>query len=210
MNRKQAFETLSTQYPELKDSEKTTLTRIFNKLLQVNYITRKKESDLNDYHFILATNELIEAFLKLIGFELVIKKQDDVIYIKNEEGQNHLLLKKNTTIIALALRLMYQEKITFVTLSDDCIIYLSELHDKLAQIGFIDNKRITKKDLKPELALLKNYNIIAYSDPDLHDSAQIKIYPTIKYICEIEVIDELVKQIEKLVTGEGIKDEETN
>ncbi|MDR2867038.1 MAG: DUF4194 domain-containing protein [Acholeplasmatales bacterium] len=207
MNKHQAYLTFTEQYDGLKEGEKTTFTRIFNKLLQVNYLTKNKLIDNNDYHTILALSELFSSFFKLAGFTLEIKKETGVIYIKNDEQQNHLNLKKITTVILLALRLLYQEKKDLVTLGEDIEIYLSELHDKLSEVAFIDNKRVTKKDLKPEIDFLKRFNIINFNDPDLQDSARIKIYPTILYVLEIETIKDIVDRLEGLT--KNIK-EETN
>jgi hypothetical protein len=211
MNKNQAFSIFCEQYNTLKEGEKTTFTRIFNKLLQVNYITKNKAADNSDYHTILALNELFESFFKLSGFSLEIKKETGVVYIKQDESQNHLNLKKITSVILLALRLLYQEKKDIVTLNEDVEINLSELHDKLSEVGFIDNKRVTKKDLKPEIDTLKRYNIINYNDPDLHDSSRVKIYPTILYVLEIETIKDCVDRLDGLTKNfkEG-NDEETN
>ncbi|MDV3197608.1 MAG: hypothetical protein Q8879_00835, partial [Candidatus Phytoplasma australasiaticum] len=67
----------------LKEKEKDIFSRIINKLFQVNYLTSQKNSDLNDYRFILLHQEMFISFLKLVDFELEIHKHDEVIFLKN-------------------------------------------------------------------------------------------------------------------------------
>jgi len=211
MTRSQALELFNTEYGALKEGDRTNFTRIFNKLLQVNYLTKRKPTDNNDYHTILALSELFTAFFKLAGFTLEIRKQHDCIFIINDEGQNHLNLRKITTIILLAFRLLYQEKLGFVSLTDDIEVYFSELHEKLTEVGFVDNKRVTKKDLKPEVEFLKRYNIIHFTDQEIRDTSIIKIYPTILYVCDFNEIKDIIDSIDGLVKPEEkTENEETD
>ena len=90
----------------LKEVEKQNFSRIVNKLYQVNFITRKKTSDMNDYRFILAYKEIFEPFFKLTDFSLNIKREDEVIYIQNESIFNHMRLRKTESILILVLRII--------------------------------------------------------------------------------------------------------
>ena len=61
MNKTQAQKLFNDEYQLLKEGEKSNFSRIINKLLQVNYITKKKPGDTNDYRFILAFKETFES-----------------------------------------------------------------------------------------------------------------------------------------------------
>src|SRR5690554_2097035 len=152
------------EYNDLKESEKQNFSRIINKFLQVNLITMKKIRDANDYRFILAYREAFSSFFALMDFSLNIERHDQVVYIKNESVFNHLKLKKEESILLLVIRVLYHNKKDFITLDENVEVYLSEIHEELARIGYLDNKRITKDRLKPSLALLRQYNIIDYID----------------------------------------------
>lgn len=210
MNKNQAFKLFQEEYPKLKEGEKTDFSRITNKLLQVNFITKKKPGDGNDYRFILAFKEIFEAFLVLIDFELIIKREDEVVFIKNSEVYNHLRLRKSESVLILVIRILYQRKMDFVTLDENVEIFLYEIHDELTRIGYLDNKRITKNELKPALQLLRAYNIIDYVDTGLHDDARIKIYPTILYITDLGGIKAVIDKLDEYLEGSGITYEETN
>ncbi len=209
MNKKQAIMKLSDTYLDLKESEKNNVSRIINKLLQVNFITKRKPGDTNDYRFILAFKEVFESYLALADFRLNIHRETEVVYIENEQLFNHMRLRKTESILILILRILYQHKKDYVTLDEDVEIYLHEIHSELTRIGYLDHKRITKDRLKPALTFLRNYNIIDYIDHGLHDDARIKIYPTILYVTNYESIKEVVDKYEGYT--EGVKpDEETD
>ena len=207
MNKTQATKQFSENFLDLKEAEKTTFSRIVNKLLQANLLTKRKIADANDYRFILAFKEIFEAFFLLMDFSLNIKREDEVVYITNDSLYNHLRLKKEESILLLVLRILYQRKKDFVTLDEDVEIFLHEIHSELMRIGYLDNKRITKDKLKPTLSFLRSYNLIDYIDRGLHDDARIKIYPTIIYVTNLESIKEVVDKLDGYMEGSEINEE---
>lgn len=203
-----ALKQLNEDFPSLKEAEKQIFSRIVNKLLQVNYITRKRIADANDYRFILAYKDIFESYFNLADFELIIKRHEEVVFIKNVSTFNHLRLKKEESILLLIMRMLYQEKMDVITLDENVEIYLSEVHDELIKVGYLDNKRMTKERLKPSLQLLKNYNIIDYMDRRLRDDARIKIYPTILFVVNMDNMKDVLDHLDKYVGG--VDDEETD
>jgi len=210
MNKTAAAKQFNEEYINLKEGEKTIFSRIVNKLLQVNFITKKKPGDVNDYRFILAFKETFEAFFTLTDFLLFVKREDEVVYIQNENFYNHMRLRKTESILILVIRILYQRKKDFITLDENVEIYLNEIHAELTRIGYLDHKRITKDKLKPALSFLRNYNIIDYIDKGLHDDARIKIYPTILYVTNLESIKEIVNKLEGYMEGGAEDNEETD
>lgn len=203
MNKTQAIKKFNEEYLNLKEGEKTEFSRIVNKLLQVNFITKRKPGDGNDYRMILAFKETFEAFFKIIDFELNIKREDEVIFIKNEAVYNHLRLKKVDSVLILITRILYQRKMDYVTLDENVEVFLYEIHDELTRIGYLDNKRITKNELKPALQMLRGYNVIDYIDTGLSDDARIKIYPTILYVTDLGGIREVIDKLDGYMEGQG-------
>lgn len=208
MNKSQALKKFNEDYQNFKEGDKSTFSRIVNKMLQVNYLTKRKAQDANTYRFIIAYLETFKAFFALIDFELNVKREDEVIYIINLERFNHISLRKTESVLILILRIIFQRKQDIVTLDEDVEVYLYEIHDELARIGYLDNKRITKNELKPALTFLRSYNIIDYIDPGLSDDARIKIYPTILYITNLEGIKEVLTKLDGYTQG-GVLGEET-
>ena len=75
MNKGQALKQFNDEYGTLKEGEKAIFSRITNKLFQVNYITKKKPGDTNDYRFILAFKEAFEAFFRTHRFYIKYQKR---------------------------------------------------------------------------------------------------------------------------------------
>ena len=210
MNKTSAMKQLSESYQQLKEGEKNSVSRIVNKLLQVNFLTKRKPGDANDYRFILAFKEIFIAFFTLADFTLNIHRDDEVVYISNDQLFNHMRLRKTESIMILILRILFQRKKDYVTLDDDVEIFLHEIHSELTRIGYLDHKRITKDRLKPALVFLRNYNMIDYIDRGLHDDARIKIYPTILYVTNLESIKEVVNRLDEYTEGDTPDYEETD
>lgn len=209
MNKTTALRLFNEEYTQLKEGEKNNFSRIVNKLLQVNYLTRRKPGDQNDYRFILAYQKAFEAFFGLIDFSINIHREDEVIYIINEERYNHITLRKTESVLILVLRIIFHRKQDIVTLDEDVEVYLYEIHEELTRIGYLDNKRITKSELKPALTFLRSYNIIDYIDRGLNDDARIKIYPTILYVTNLDGIKEVIERRDSYLEGVGGNREET-
>lgn len=211
MNKTQAIRKFNEEYTNLKEGEKTEFSRIVNKMLQVNFITKRRSPDANDYRTILAFKEVFEAFFALIDFELNIRREDEVVYIKNEAVYNHLRLRKADSVLLLVTRILYQRKMDYVTLDEDVQIFLYEIHDELTRIGYLDNKRITKNDLKPALQMMKGYNIIDYIDSNLADDTRLRIYPTILYVTDLEGIRGVINKLDGYMEAQGgVEYEEIN
>ncbi len=207
LTKRQAFLEFSKEYQSLKEGEKSEFSRICNKLLQVNFLTIKKANDANDYRFFLAYKDLFTPFFALLDFEVIIKRDDGVAFIVNESNYNHLRLRKTESILLLILRILYQKKKETVTLGNDIEIFLYEVHDELTKIGYLDNKRITKNELKPSLQMFRNYNIIDYIDTGLHDDCRLKIYPTIVHVTNLNEMSEILDKLDEYVK-EGLQKEE--
>ncbi|MCK9235314.1 MAG: DUF4194 domain-containing protein [Acholeplasmataceae bacterium] len=210
MNKTAAIKLLNEKYLELKEGEKNNVSRIVNKLLQVNFITKRKPGDANDYRFILAFKDVFQAYFTLADFSLNIYRDNEVVHIVNDQLFNHIRLRKTESILILVLRILYQRKIDFVTLDEDVEIYLHEIHSELTRIGYLDHKRITKDRLKPALTFLRSYNLIDYIDRGLQDDARIKIYPTILYVTNLDSIRDVVNKLDEYTEGEVYLDEETD
>jgi hypothetical protein len=201
MTKNQASKIFYDNYQELKEGEKNNFSRIVNKLFQVNFLTKRKPGDTNDYRFILAYKDLFEAFFNLSDFLLNIKREDEVVFIQNESLYNHMRLRKTESILILIIRVLYQRKKDLITLDENAEVFLHEIHEELTRIGYLDHKRITKDKLKPALTFLRSYNIIDYIDRGLHDDARIKIYPTILYITNLQHIKEVIDRIDEYTEG---------
>ncbi|MDV3198334.1 MAG: DUF4194 domain-containing protein [Vigna little leaf phytoplasma] len=197
----QALNFFVNKFTLLKEQEKNVFSKIVNKLLQVNYLTKQKKSDENDYRFILLYKDIFETFLKLLDFNLEIKKHDEVLFIRNVNHFNKLRLKKEESLLLLILRILFQKKREIFPSHVQVEILLKQIYKELNNIGFVPINKLTKKQMKETLMLFRQYNIIDYMDYHniLSDDLSIKIYPSILYLIDVDMI----KQYKESLTAES-------
>ncbi|MDV3166992.1 MAG: DUF4194 domain-containing protein [Vigna little leaf phytoplasma] len=197
----QALNFFVDKFTLLKEQEKNIFSKIVNKLLQVNYLTKQKKSDENDYRFILLYKDIFETFLKLLDFNLEIKKHDEVLFIRNVNHFNKLKLKKEESLLLLILRILFQKKREISPSHVQVEILLKQIYKELNNIGFVTINKLTKKQMKETLMLFRQYNIIDYIDYHniLSDDLSIKIYPSILYLIDVDMI----KQYKESLTAES-------
>ncbi len=196
-----------TQYTNLQESEKTNFSRIINKLQNVNYITSQKESDSKDYYFISSQFDLFKAYLNIIDCDLTFDTANHVIILNSLEGVNRLNLRLNESIILLILRLLYDETMREVSLNNKVMITLETIHDKFLSIGLQD-RRISKTELKQILSLFRRYNLIDILDKDYKDdNSRVILYPSLLYAVRIEDINDIYSKIMTYEKGVGNHEE---
>ncbi|WP_017193768.1 DUF4194 domain-containing protein [Vaccinium witches'-broom phytoplasma] len=186
----QELHIFSSKFEQLKEKEKDLFSRIVNKLFQVNYLTLQKMADANDYRFILLHRELFYSFFQLADFELEIKKHDEVIFIHNLHHFNKLKLKKEESLILFIFRILFQQKKEKTSSNAKIEVFLQDIFKELKHIGYSEVQNFNKETVKKTLTILRQYNIIDYSDHNNHlsDDLTITIYPSILYLIDIEMI----------------------
>jgi hypothetical protein len=186
----QELNIFSQKFEQLKEKEKDLFSRIVNKLFKVNYLTLQKNADANDYRFILLNQELFYAFFKLADFELEVKKNDEVIFIHNLHHFNKLKLKKEESLILFIFRILFQQKKEKTPSNTKIEVFLQDIFTELKHIGYSEVQKFNKEAIKKTLTMLRQYNIIDYSDYNNHlsNDLMIVIYPSILYLIDIEMI----------------------
>lgn len=187
-----------------------------NKLLNHSFVVKKKEDSRNDYLFILQNKAYFEEYFDLLGYELKINENSEVIGLQNYNGTGRLRLKKIESVILLILRLLYIEKRNELGLHDDVIILIESIHEKYGMLKIDSKPNIDKTSLKETFRLFKKYNLIWPIDSDVtKPEARIKIYPSILFAVSNENINELYERVKDkldhyLNGGENGYDEEVD
>ncbi len=179
----------------LKESEQENFKKIVNRLLQVNYITNQKEYDIKDYYFITQYLEMFKAYFSLMDLELIFDTTYRVICIHNKQYHLRLNLRLNESIILLILRLLYDEKMKEISLVNKVIIELGDIHEKF-QITGLQERRISKTELKQILNLFSRYNLLEMLDTDYSDDlSRVILYPTLLYAVHITDINRVYDKL---------------
>ena len=192
-------------YCELSDRDKNTFKDIVIRLLKVNFLLRKINSET--YSFILSHKEMFYLFFQYLNFDFFIREDKELVYIKSDDEKLSKSLNRNETLCLLVLRILYQRKLDEVTLSDEIEITTKELQDLLFAIGFegTANDRVKKSVLNELLRVFKQHNIIYYSEKDINlDSSWITIYPSIEVAMDFKDLSEIVSRLDSLKGGDDI------
>ncbi len=162
--------------------ERDEFARCAALLMAKTYILRETaENTLSrEFSFIQRKFPLFEEYLALSGWRLYYDKQSGVIYVKNTEGYNKIMLNKLTTQILVTLRLIFEEKRLSASSINVVGVTVGELLAKMINELAVIAKKPMQKDIKDSLRMLEQHNII-YKIGDSYDDMEcrIKILPSI-------------------------------
>ncbi|MGL5041983.1 MAG: DUF4194 domain-containing protein [Culicoidibacterales bacterium] len=195
------------EYDKLSETKKKEFSRIANKLLSVNYLTRLIEKDRSDYFFIVNYLRLYKKYFAVLDYELQYFEYDELISLVSTQNYNHLQFKKFESVLLLLLRKIYHQKMQQIAQHKGIITSVEELISAIEEVG-LTTGRLKKTELKDALALFKRYNICQLNGKIDEEDATITLYPTILYIIPIEKIDAIDKQLKLYLKGEGKLNEE--
>lgn len=187
-----------------------------NKLLNHCFIVKRKEDLRSDYIFIIQNKEYFEEYFDLLGYELKINENSEVIGLLNYNGTGRLRLKKIESIILLILRLLYIEKRKELGFHDDVIVLAESIHEKYGMLKIDSKINIDKTSLKEAFRVYKRYNLINTLDSDItKPESRIKIYPSVLFAVSNDNINDLYDQVKSkldyyLNGGETANDEEVD
>lgn len=187
-----------------------------NKLLNHCFVVKRKEDSRSDYIFILQNKAYFEEYFDLLGYELKINENSEVIGLLNYNGTGRLRLKKMESVLLLILRLIYIEKRNELGLHDDVIILAESIHEKYGMLKIDSKTNIDKTSLKEAFRVFKRYNLISTIDSDItKPEARIKIYPSILFAVSSDNINDLYDRVNDkldhyLNGGETAYDEEVD
>ena len=194
-------------YCRLSDKEKDDFKYIVLDLFKVNFLLEKKKRD--KYLFILSHKELFRLYFSYIDIEFIIREDKELAYIKSLDSNLSRILSKNETICLLVLRLLYQEKIEEVSLSDEIEIKVIDLQNKLYAVRFEQNQteRVKKSTLIEMLQVFKAHDLIYYKNDDLkYDNSTIVIYPSIEVATDFREMTDILNRLESLDRGENYEE----
>jgi len=194
-------------YDSLSIKEKDEFKRVCNKLLSYCLICKQKEDTKKDYYFAEGHKDAISEYFEPLGFELEINKSIKAAQLINKFGNNKISLKLIDSITLLILRILYQEKMQELSLSQVVIVEIEEIQSRFMALGFKD-RLMDKTLLRHALRTLKKFNIIETLDRDITLSdARIIVYPTIQMIVRSENITSIYEKLETY-KRKGVKDDE--
>lgn len=193
----------------MPDKEKAEFARLANYLMSSTYLLRDddKHRISKDYLFIERRFELFYGYFSMIGWRIYQDKQYGVIRIENVDGMNKMKLDKLTTVVIIAMRVIYEEKRIQASSSNDVCTTVAEIIGKIVNDFSIYKKKPTQLDLKETFRILEAHNLIyrlgeSYTDYD----CRLMILPSIMFAVSNEKCKSICKTLE---LEKEVSDEET-
>lgn len=189
--------------------DKDEFSRVCNRLLSNCFICKANPVTRADYYFVLKYKDKFSEYLSLLGYRLEINEEYGVVQLTNPQNYNRYNLKLFESIILLILRILYDEKKRELSVSDEVIINLGDIHDKFLTLKIRD-KMIDKTTLRNAISTFRRFQIIEVLDKDLSkEDSRIIIFDSILMAVRVEDIRQAYNKLEKYRKGAGT-DEKTD
>ena len=167
--------------------DKDEFTRIGNRLLSQCFVCKKNETTRADYYFIVKYKEKFSEYLSVLGYRLDINEEYGVVQLVNTQNYNRYNMKLFESIILLILRILYDEKKRELSISDEVIINMGDIHEKFMSLKIRD-KMIDKTTLRNAISTMRRFQLVEPLDRDLsNEDARLIIYDSI--LMEVRVED---------------------
>ncbi len=196
------------EYELLSSNRKNKFTEYANRLLSSGFIIKTKPELQDAYYFIVKHEFIYEEYFKLINWQLRVDKNLGIITLKNHERRNRVSFKLHESITLLILRLLFDQRSEAVNLSNNVVVKIGEIHEMYSTIG-LNDKIMTKAQLRSVLSVLKRYNIIDIDNTTTVElDKEFSILPTVLYAVETDNITDVYNHIRGYSNEEGEADEE--
>lgn len=206
-NKQSAGLTFFKHFQKLTETEKEKFSRICNKILDKNFLIRQKESDKEDYFFVVGHLTLFQNYFLLMDYMITHYEADQIIALGTEANRNRTRLKRNDTIMLLILRLLYQKKSKEATLLNQILVSVKEIQDELDRTSLFKG-RIPKTELQATMRMMKSYSLIDFQSSLLiNDDTRVEIYPSLLRVVNIDDMKKLEEQLKAYSNG-GDDDED--
>ena len=187
--------------------DKSEFTRICNRLISNCFLNKRSENTKGDYYFVIRHRDRFTQYLSLLGFRLEISEQYGVIQLTNPLNYNRYNLKLSESILLLILRILYDEKKRELSVSDEVIINVGDIHEKFLSLKIRD-KMIDRTSLRNAVSTFRRLGLLEVLDRDLSaEDARLLIFDSILMAVRVEDIKAAYDRLENYRKGGGSGEE---
>lgn len=189
--------------------DKDEFKKISNRLLSQCFVCKKNEITRADYYFIMKHKDKFAEYLSVLGYRLEINEEYGVVQLVNAQNYNRYNMKLFESIILLILRILYDEKKRELSVSDEVLVNMGDIHEKFMSLKIRD-KMIDKTTLRNAISTMKRFQLVEPLDRDLsNEDARLIIYDSILMAVRVEDIQTAYNKLENYRKG-GKTNEETD
>lgn len=167
---------------EMSQKERDEFSRICNMLLSVTYILRDSADRRisKEYHYIDHNFELFYDYLELCGWKIYKESQYGIIYVRNTEGYNKLVMNKLSTVMLVTMRIIYEDHRAQASNTNDVCSSVGELFGKIVNEFSVYTKKPPQKEVKEAFKILESHNLIRKIDESYDDfECRFMILPSV-------------------------------
>lgn len=187
--------------------DKDEFARVCNRLLSNCFICKNNEATRKDYYFVTKYRKEFQEYLSVLGYRLEINEEYGVIQVTNPMNYNRYNMKLMESIIILILRILYDEKKRELSVSDEVIINMGDIHEKFMNLKIRD-KIIDKTTMRNAISTMRRFQLIEVLDKNLsNEDSRIIIYDSILMAVRVEDIKLAYDKIDKYRKGNESNEE---
>lgn len=187
--------------------DKDEFVRICNRLLGTCFICKRSETARRDYYFITQHREKFSQYLSVLGYRLEINEEYGVVQLTNPQNYNRYNMKLFESIILLILRILYDEKKRELSVSDEVIINMGDIHEKFLSLKIRD-KMMDKTTLRNAISTMRRFQLVEVLDKELsNEDSRLIIYDSILMAVRVEDIRQAYKKLENYRKGGKLNEE---
>ncbi len=189
--------------------DKDEFVRICNRLLGSCFVCKRNETSRRDYYFITQHREKFSQYLSVLGYRLEINEEYGVVQLTNPQNYNRYNMKLFESVILLILRILYDEKKRELSVSDEVIINMGDIHEKFLTLKIRD-KMMDKTTLRNAISTMRRFQLVEVLDKELsNQDSRLIIYDSILMAVRVEDIRQAYEKLENYKKG-GKMNEETD
>ena len=187
--------------------DKDEFARVCNRLLSNCFICKNNEATRKDYYFVTKYRKEFQEYLSVLGYRLEINEEYGVIQVTNPMNYNRYNMKLMESIIILILRILYDEKKRELSVSDEVIINMGDIHEKFMNLKIRD-KIIDKTTMRNAISTMRRFQLIEVLDKNLsNEDSRIIIYDSILMAVRVEDIKLAYDKIDMYRKGSEFNEE---
>ncbi len=187
--------------------DKDEFVRICNRLLGSCFVCKRNETSRRDYYFITQHREKFSQYLSVLGYRLEINEEYGVVQLTNPQNYNRYNMKLFESVILLILRILYDEKKRELSVSDEVIINMGDIHEKFLTLKIRD-KMMDKTTLRNAISTMRRFQLVEVLDKELsNQDSRLIIYDSILMAVRVEDIRQVYEKLENYKKGGKINEE---
>lgn len=171
----------------MKEEEATLFKRCIRKLLDTTFIIEERDEKLYQYISIESNQYDISAFLRMIGYDVIVEDKLRVaMLVQNETDLDTVGIKRSNLVrfdqtqvhMLLVLWLLYLEKVGF---SEEIYVTVGDIIDKLKVYG----ANLSPAEFKAAFKIFKRFSLISFDENDSEEDSKVKLYPSLQFCMDI-------------------------